>query len=116
MAIANKNKPKQTQFKPKTKPFLTPQRPPKPKTNPIRTQTNPIYAGQATQKRLLNYEILQGKKIQKRSKKINMKSLNDKKPANKPNLPAPVGQSTLAHRNISIKIPNIKYSTSKRIN
>ena len=50
-------------------------------TNPIQTQNkpifrtknhpqtqykpnpNPIYAGQATQKRLQNYEILQGKKI-----------------------------------------------------
>ena len=37
-----KNKPKQTQFKPKTKPFLTPQRTPKPKTNPIKPkQTQP---------------------------------------------------------------------------
>jgi len=39
VAIVKKNKPKQTQFKPKTKPILTPQPPLKPKTNPIQTQS-----------------------------------------------------------------------------
>jgi len=42
-----KNKPNQTQFKPKTKPFFVPKIPIKPKTNPIP-------AGHATQNRLLN--------------------------------------------------------------
>jgi hypothetical protein len=35
IAIMRKNKPKQTQFKPKTNPFLPPKTNPKPKTNPI---------------------------------------------------------------------------------
>jgi len=35
VAIVKKNKPKQTQFKPKTKPILTSQPPIKAKTNPI---------------------------------------------------------------------------------
>ncbi|MCJ7691895.1 MAG: hypothetical protein MUO22_00570 [Sedimentisphaerales bacterium] len=64
--------PKQTQFKPKTKPFFVPKTPIKPKTNPIQTQTNPIpvahaiaspNAGYATHNRLLNYKIQQGKEI-----------------------------------------------------
>jgi hypothetical protein len=36
------------------------------KTNPIQTKSNPIYAGQAAQSRLRNYEILQGKRKGKR--------------------------------------------------
>jgi hypothetical protein len=65
-----KNKPKQTQFKANSNPFFVPKTPIKAKTNPIQTQTNPIQtqtnpipAAHAIQNRLLNYEILQGKKI-----------------------------------------------------
>jgi hypothetical protein len=57
--------------KPKTKPIPASQPPPKAKTNPIKPKTNPIPAGHATaspnagyatQNRLLNYEIQQGRK------------------------------------------------------
>ena len=70
---------KQTQFKPKTKPFLPP------KTNP-QTQTNPIYAGQAIQKCLRNYEIPKGKKIQKQSyKNANYRNEPDKQKSSRQN-------------------------------
>jgi hypothetical protein len=42
MAIVKKNKPKQTQFKPNTNPFLTSQPPPKANSNPIKPNPNPI--------------------------------------------------------------------------
>jgi hypothetical protein len=41
IAIMRKNKPKQTQFKPNSKPILTSQPPIKAKTNPIKPNSNP---------------------------------------------------------------------------
>jgi len=68
-----KNKPKQTQNKPKTKPFFVPKTAPKPKTNPI-------YAGQATQN-FTRHSFSEGGppaelRNSARQKKIKTKSLN----------------------------------------
>jgi len=77
---------KQTQFKPNSNPFFVSKTTPKPKTNPILPAAHaakilPAIAS-AKAGRLQNYEILQGKKI-------NMNSLNDKKPDPRHQAPDP---------------------------